>query len=106
MERVDVCKQVLTTLTQRAFKSTSPLDQRATLKFILQLDGGEEGLAMLAEARRKGRGVRSPANSIPDLKEDRTQYGITRAHSAGSLARNSLNSKLTSTHNVVCIYIQ
>ena len=63
----------------------------ATLKLLVQLDGGEEGLVMVAEARRKAKGGKSPATSYLDLKDDRS-VPMQRTSSAGSLPHHSVGS--------------
>ena len=68
-----------------------PLPLPATLKLLVQLDGGEEGLAMIAEARRKAKGGKSPVMSCVDLKDDRS-FPIPRTCSAGSLPIHSIGS--------------
>ena len=57
----------------------------------MQLDGGEEGLAMVADARRKAKGGKSPVMSYLDLKDDRS-IPMQRATSAGSLPHHSVGS--------------
>jgi ankyrin repeat protein/energy-coupling factor transporter ATP-binding protein EcfA2 len=99
-ERTDICSQVLTTLTQRAFAPTSPLDHQELLKFILSLDGGEQGLASIAEAslRKKNKSEgRLPGDSCLDLKEENSPYAIQRTFSAGSLPHHSVGSTPSST---------